>query len=245
MPGWKSKPGLSDDEIVLGCYLMADDSGHLAFSLPDQKNYEIGYGLAFKLAVEKLAAIKDLEEMCRRSESTCQSVPGGSSIEIEYLNSAYRVTLPEGVVTTLSATPIELRDQILILHYMAMAGGTPLSGRLVAFQELKEIAGYYPTFLKRAVEPLIDFFSPSPERLIDISLALGGRRANIGDMAVTIPAFKRVPITLVLWKGDEEFPPDAKILFDSTVQDYLPNEDIIVLCQTITWLLIKKLKFTT
>jgi len=46
-------------------------------------------------------------------------------------------------------------------------------------------------------------------------------------------------VTLVIWKGDAEFPPNAGILFDSTVHEYLPAEDIIVLSQTIAWKLVK------
>jgi hypothetical protein len=213
-----------------------------AFTLPDQKNYEVSYGLAFKLAGERLSSLKDLAEQCRRSESICRS----STVLVDYLNSTYQVTVPEITVTARSNTgKVELRDQILILHYLAMAKGTPLSHRLVAYQELPEGSGYYPTFVQRSVKPLIDFFGPSPEKLVDISADLGGCRADYGDVAVTIPAFKRIPVTLVLWKGDDEFPPNANILFDSTIRDYLPAEDIIVLCQTISWQLVKKLQTVT
>jgi hypothetical protein len=31
-------------------------------------------------------------------------------------------------------------------------------------------------------------------------------------------------------------------LFDSTVLDYLPVEDVIVLCQTIVWRLVKSIR---
>ncbi|HUT97259.1 MAG TPA: DUF3786 domain-containing protein, partial [Dehalococcoidales bacterium] len=63
-----------------------------------------------------------------------------------------------------------------------------------------------------------------------------------GDVAVTINAFKRVPITFVLWRGDEEFPPDGSILFDATVSDYLSIEDTNVLCERIAWKLVRLLK---
>jgi hypothetical protein len=221
---------------------MIDNSDYPAITLPDQKNYEISYGLAFKLAGEKLSALTDLEEQCQRSGSTCRTSTGGSTIFVEYLNSTYNVTLPELTVTMQhNAGRVDLRDQILILHYLTLAKGSPLSHKMIAYQELQEGAVYYPTFIKRSIKPLIDFFGSSPEKLVDISVSLGGYRVDYGDMAVTIPAFKRIPITLVMWKGDDEFPPDANILFDSTIQDYLPAEDINVLCQTISWQLVKKL----
>ena len=52
-------------------------------------------------------------------------------------------------------------------------------------------------------------------------------------------AFPRAPLTYVLWKGDDEFPPDASILFDSTVSDYLSNDDIHNLCESIVWRLVR------
>jgi hypothetical protein len=48
----------------------------------------------------------------------------------------------------------------------------------------------------------------------------------------------------VLWKGDPEFPPNGNIMFDSTILDYQPVEDVNVLCQTIIWQMIKSLKET-
>jgi hypothetical protein len=61
-------------------------------------------------------------------------------------------------------------------------------------------------------------------------------------MAVTINAFSRVPVTIVLWRGDDEFAPDGNILFDANVSDYLPTEDITILCETIVWKLINHLR---
>jgi len=56
---------------------------------------------------------------------------------------------------------------------------------------------------------------------------------------VTINAFAHVPITLVLWKGDEELAPNGNILFDANISDYLSTEDVTVLTETIIWKLVK------
>jgi len=114
----------------------------------------------------------------------------------------------------------------------------------MAFRELPEGANYFPTFSKRAIKPLVDYFGKDPEQLIDIAQKLGGHKANYGDVAVTINAFSYVPITLVLWRGDEEFAPAGSVLFDSTISDYLSTEDINVLCETISWKLVRYLRET-
>jgi hypothetical protein len=215
----------------------------LFISLPDQKNYEISYGLAFKLAGEKLSNLPDLEEQCLRSDSVCRISNSSRAIILKYLNRVYQVTLPNITITVQNSDEkVELRDEILILHYLTRSKGTLLSHNLISYQELQEGATYYPTFVKRAIKPLIDHFGPDPSRLLEISAELGGYQVSCGDFAVTIPAFSRVPVTLVLWRGDQEFPPNANILFDSTILDYLSAEDVNVLCQSIAWQLVKLLK---
>jgi len=221
---------------------MNNNIEHLSVILPDQKNYEVAYGLAFKLAGEKLSKMEDLEGQCLKSDSICRIKDSSRSIVLKYLNREYQITLPEiNISLSDSAEPVELRDKILILHYLTRASGIPLSGQLIAYQELKEGAIYFPSFFKRAVKPLIDTFGNNPQLLLDASSEMGGGKTELGDLAVTISAFSRVPITLVIWRGDEEFPPNANILFDSTILDYLPVEDVNVLCQTISWRLVKTL----
>jgi hypothetical protein len=62
--------------------------------------------------------------------------------------------------------------------------------------------------------------------LVDAAASLGGLRASYGDASVTVNAFSRVPMTIVIRTGDEEFPPSCTVMFDANVSDYLPTEDI-------------------
>jgi hypothetical protein len=49
----------------------------------------------------------------------------------------------------------------------------------------------------------------------------------------------RIPLGLLVWRGDEEFHAAGKVLFDSSVSQYLPVEDIVVLAETVVWKLVK------
>ncbi|HTY82501.1 MAG TPA: DUF3786 domain-containing protein, partial [Dehalococcoidales bacterium] len=134
---------------------------------------------------------------------------------------------------------VPLRDKILILHYFLSASGKSLSGNKITYKELHDGINYYPTFRKRAIEPVVNRFKAEPQNLIEAGKKLGGAKADFGDCAVTIPAFARVPLTYVLWIGDGEFGADGNILFDSTIHDYLPTEDITILCEMIAWRLVR------
>ena len=214
-----------------------------SLSLPRYKNYEYGYNAAFKLAGKQLAAVGDMAKQCRKSGADYKAAGGKKTITVDYLSQRYQVTLPDITVAPVGGgADIPIQDKILILHYLTQAGGAPLSNKPIAFQELPEGASYLRTFSKRSIEPLVKYFGGEPERLIELAGRLGGEEADYGDKAVKINGFKMVPVTLVLWRGDQEFPPRGNILFDASISDYLSTYDITVLCDAIVWRLVRALR---
>jgi len=217
--------------------------GSKYLTVPISKNDEYGYELAYRLARKQLAEIDNIEQQCRKNGSQYQLTGSQKAIITTYLNQSYIITLPDVEVSLSSGEEeIPIRDKILILHYLTTAKGTPLSNKIITYKELPEGVNYFPTFYKRAIKPLVTHFGNEPRKLLNCAIILGGYEANYGDVAVTIDAFSRVPITLVLWKGDDELTPEGNIIFDSNISDYLSTEDINVLCETIAWKLIKLLK---
>ena len=206
---------------------------------PNQRNYQYGYELALKLAIQKLASI-NIEEQCQKAGAKLKLLASKKIITLEYLNRSYRITLPETDVSLLgSLEPVQPRERLLMLHYLIQAGGNHITGKKITYKELPDGASYFPTFYKRAIKPIVDNFCQEPNQLLDAATRLGGHRADYGDLSVTINAFKYVPLTFILWYGDDELLPEGNILFDSTISSYLSAEDITVLCETIAWRLVK------
>jgi len=198
---------------------------------------EHGYELSYKLAREQLSKISDVEEQCRKSGA--QYVEP-NEIVINYLNQPYHITLPDAEISLEdSKMEVPLKDKILILHYFTEAKGTPATGKLITYKQLPGGVSYFPAFSQRAIAPLVNHFGKNPELLIKTAAKLGDRGADYGDVSVNVSAFDHVPITLVLWRGDEELAPNGNILFDANISDYLSTEDITVLSETIIWKLIK------
>lgn len=199
--------------------------------------WERGLDLSYKFACEKLAEISDIPEQCRRSGAR---YIGRNEIVIDYLNQPYHIMLPEcRILLENSDRETPLKDQILILHYFTGAKGTPAVGKSIAYKQLPGGISYFPAFSQRAIGPLVRNFGKSPELLRKTAAKLGGCDADYGDVSVTINAFDRVPLTFVLWKGDEELAPNGNILFDANVSDYLSTEDVTVLSETVVWKLAK------
>lgn len=212
-------------------------------TVPEQRYYEYGHNFAYELACEQLVRIADIEQQCRRSGAQCRVTGSSKSITIQYLNRPYLLTLPDITISVVGSNEeVPTRDKILLLHYFTLSKGTPLADKLIAFTELPEGSGYFPSFAKRTINILLAHFGKEAHLLIPAAEKLAGRKADFGDAAVTIDALSRVPITIILWQGDEEFPPQGSIVFDATISDYLSTEDITVLCGVITGRLLASLK---
>jgi hypothetical protein len=185
----------------------------------------------------------DLAERAARSgsrfEEGCRS---GKRISLGYLGREVRLSFPPGTLEPINgAGPLPSREEILILHYLEKAGGTLPTGQWTSFAEIPGGTFYHPVFLQRCRAPLVRHFGEDPERLLSLAgEEMGGKQWSFGDVGVTIQVLPRVSLGLVLWKGDAEFPPDGNILFDSSIIDYLPVEDIVILTETIIWKLVKK-----
>ncbi len=186
---------------------------------------------------------KKMEPNSQLERSGSIRIPGqddSDHVELPFLGTHYVIRAPNGEVRYRDPGEKEpaLWERIIVLHYFTTADGSPLSQKWITVKEIPDSRLYLPNFEKRAVVPLLGRFGKQPEEIREPARKLGGRTADIGDISVTIPVFPRVPITLVIWKGDEEFPPRVNILFDEAIVNYLPTEDIILASQMLAFRLI-------
>jgi len=201
-----------------------------------------GYELAYKLARQQLAAM-DLEQQCFRSGA--QYVPP-DRVLLAFLNRPYLVSLPNiEVYSQETGSEVPLKDGIVILHYLVTAKGTPPTNRFVTFRDLPGCVSYFPVFNQLVINPILKGFAREPDLLVDAAVSMGGLRASYGDASVTVNAFSRIPVTIVMRRGDEEFPPSCTIMFDANVSDYLPTEDIRDVSAAITRKLVQSIPLSS
>jgi hypothetical protein len=211
-----------------------------SFPLPPERGYDLAYQESYRLVSHKLRQISDIKALGVRSGARLEN---GNTLALEYLGQTVSVRFPDIEIST-SHPILTIRDRLIILHYLDTAVGAALTGKLITFKELPEGGVYYPTFFQRAIKPLLVNFEREPQRLLAVARFYNGVPVEMGDAAVVINALPRVPLTLVLWQGDEELPGEGSILFDSSITGYLPTEDITVLCEIIAWRLVKQARET-
>jgi hypothetical protein len=108
------------------------------------------------------------------------------------------------------------------------------TGEWIDFTKLDGGEAYYPAFKKRTIDVLIRKHGKDPEGLLTIAGTLPHTKTETGDVGVIIYPFKETPVLITLWRADEEFGPNADILYDKTITKILCTEDIVVLTELIT-----------
>ena len=205
----------------------------------DKERTVYNLNVAFGIVRDRLAAV-DLEEQSRLSDSRYESVNSGITVTVDYLGKPYVISFPDlTILPEGDANELPLREKILVLRYLAQAKGTTATNKLITYRDIPGGVVYFPTFSKRSTDQLTRQFGGEPELLVEASKVLGGRETDLGDTGVVVNGFNRVPITLVLWHGDEELAPQLNILFDTNITDYLESEDVTVLCEVLTWKLVR------
>lgn len=129
----------------------------------------------------------------------------------------------------------------LLSHY-ANAKLVSNLGKLVKFRDLPGGHAYEGTFMNRAIVPIAKAFGTKPRMLVQAARALNGVEVRYGDSSVEIPALPKIPLTYIIWKGNDEFQASSTLLFDSSASHYLPTEDLAVLGELTTKRLIASME---
>jgi len=112
------------------------------------------------------------------------------------------------------------------LWYLIQAKDIPLSGSLVSPREVNGGLIFTQGSHMLPLHKLVAKYGNDVERLVKTGIPLGGEQLNYGDASVKLFPFPRVPVVLLMWQRDEEFPARADILFDSSCSQHLPADII-------------------
>ena len=194
------------------------------------------YQAARELAVQKLSN-RPFTEILQASGFKVSDDKGFDS---PFLDRVYQVSFPgfEFKDRLDESKPVPIQEQVLILHYMLPKHILGPSGKWIAYREIPGASFYYSAFVKRAIEPLKKVFGQNISGLKSAAKQMNAETVEPGDAAFEFRIFPKLPLQLILWAGDDEFPPEATILFDETIGDILSPEDAAWLAGMLVYRLI-------
>lgn len=118
-------------------------------------------------------------------------------------------------------------EQLCILAYLINARQIPLAQKIVGATALKGGQFFFRGLHSLPTDKLAKAFGQNPEQLYRAAGQFNAKLSNFGDAAVELPLLPRVPVILVIWRGDDEFSSRASILFDRTAATQLPLDALL------------------
>lgn len=124
---------------------------------------------------------------------------------------------------------LEEWSALLLLHYLDLADGTPVSPDTVSFGSLREGLIRGTKFDRTAEDVLARFLNgKTPERVRAVCAALGAEFTDSrADLCAVFRLFPNYPMTVNIWWADDEFPASGKLLVNAAADHYLTIEDAV------------------
>jgi hypothetical protein len=162
---------------------------------------------------------------------------GRALLELKFLNRDIVISWPDLEFSFKDEEQeLPIQQKIILLHYLSGANGSSPSGDWIAYQEVPDGKFYLDAFLRRAKNPMVKAFGDDPELLEKLAgKSYGAQSSDKGDVSVVVNALPMVQVALILWRGDDEFPPEGNILFDRNIIGILSAEDIAWLAGMIVY----------
>jgi hypothetical protein len=171
-------------------------------------------------------SILDPSDVCQRTE--VQYNPQKGEYSLKSFNSEFLIS---PVKREINPSPesdhrwlhgIEELFNISAIQYLIKAKCAGPSKKLVNPGDLKGGDIFFRGSHILPLDTLAQRYRKSPQDFLLAGELLGGKALSFGDASVELGPFPRIPVTLILWKEDEEFPPRMSLLFDSTADQHLP-----------------------
>ncbi|MBN2137152.1 MAG: DUF3786 domain-containing protein [Sedimentisphaerales bacterium] len=172
---------------------------------------------------------KQLEKLDPRqtaAKAGCRYLNDPERLQLPMLDTEYIVSLAANDILVLRdntpSRPAGFIEQLCILAYLLGAKDIPLANKLVKAESLPGGQFFFRGPHSLPTDKLEKAFGETPERLFTACKRFNAENCEFGDTSVRLYALPRIPFTLVIWRGDQDFPARASILFDQTASMQLP-----------------------
>ncbi len=153
------------------------------------------------------------------------------TFRVTMLGVAYTLRWPEFSIGADGGKGFALSNipaQILLMRYVMSARPAPFGGRFLTFREtpwgdvyIKPFTGRCLTRAAFTFGTRIDAFRTAMERM-------GAQKIAHGDAGYQVEFFPGLFMQILVWEGDDEFPPNSQILFSDNFPAVFAAEDLVV-----------------
>ena len=153
---------------------------------------------------------------------------------VVFMGSTYEISFPDYKIShkedEKGVYPLEeaMNAKIFMVRYLSEKAKAPSSGKYLTYREVPWREVYFRQFQGRCLMRLAFSYGNKLEAFKKVMTAMGAKPLEQGDCAFELEFMEGFFIRLILWEGDDEFPPSSQILFSDNFAVTFAAEDLAV-----------------
>ena len=153
---------------------------------------------------------------------------------VVFMGSTYEISFPDYKIShkedEKGVYPLEeaMNAKIFMVRYLSEKAKTLSSGKFLTYREVPWGEVYFRQFQGRCLMRLAFSYGNKLEAFKKVMPAIGAKPLEQGDCAFELEFMEGFFIRLILWEGDDEFPPSSQILFSDNFAVTFAAEDLAV-----------------
>ena len=152
----------------------------------------------------------------------------GEAFSVTLLGTKYRITHPDCTVQAQDGTVPPLPTQTFLLRYLLESKRTPWKGTWKTFREMPWGEMYIKPYTGRVLTRAAFTFGTRVAAFRAACEKLGGLPLKNGDAGYEFTLVGDYRIRILVWEGDDEFQPNAQVLYSDNFADGFAAEDRVV-----------------
>ena len=193
--------------------------------------------------IARRLATLDFREVAARIGGEVVEERGEPAVRLIFLGRAIVITRSGEILGEVGhPTPYE---RILLYNHLLRAGGAQPTGRWVSIDRLPGSLSKRAELEEVCESKLASAASRAGGEALAQACSQSGSiphsEKGDADWSFGFQGFPKVPLLLLVWKGDEDFPPRVKLLMDETAGEYLDMDSLIVLAELLADRILERL----
>ena len=155
----------------------------------------------------------------------------GKAFTVPLADAVYTIRWPDYAISADKEDAFALKSlppQTFLLRYLLEGKKVASTGTFKTFREMPWGELYIQPFTGRCLTRAAFTFGTRVAQFAAAMEKLGGRKLPHGDAAYELELLPGYFMQIIVWAGDEEFPPNSQILYSDNFADGFAAEDRVV-----------------
>ena len=153
----------------------------------------------------------------------------GKEFYVNLLGREYAISHPDYAISAVDGGPVPpLSCQTFLLRYLLEAKAVISTGAWKTFREMPWGEMYIKPYTGRVLTRAAFTFGTRVPAFIAACEKMGAKKVSHGDAGYEFSFIGGYQMQILVWEGDEEFPPNAQVLYSDNFAEGFAAEDRVV-----------------